>query len=218
MKALVSILCLLLAMAGARAESIVVASTTSVENSGLLAHILPGFTAQTGIEVRVVAQGTGQALATAAHGDADLVLVHDPDAEAKFIAEGHGINRTEIAWNDFIIIGPAADPAHRQGAACDRLDAQFLQRLAELQRAEQVRRIGDRHRRHARVLREAGDLVGADRAFRQGVGGMDPKVDEVSMGHAATLRGGAESGNPLAVPAAPSQMRSLPLPLDATGG
>ena len=115
MKALLSLLCLLLAMAGARAESIVVASTTSVENSGLLAHILPGFTAQTGIEVRVVAQGTGQALATAAHGDADLVLVHDPDAEAKFIAEGHGINRTEIAWNDFIIIGPAADPAHVLG-------------------------------------------------------------------------------------------------------
>jgi len=96
-------------------ETIVLASTTSVENSGLLAHILPGFTRETGIEVHVVAQGTGQALATAAHGDADLVLVHDPDAEAKFIAAGHGVNRQEIAWNDFVIVGPDADPAHVAG-------------------------------------------------------------------------------------------------------
>jgi tungstate transport system substrate-binding protein len=96
-------------------ETIVLASTTSVENSGLLAHILPVFTKATGITVHVVAQGTGQALATAAHGDADLVLVHDPDAEAKFIAAGHGENRQEIAWNDFIIVGPAGDPAHITG-------------------------------------------------------------------------------------------------------
>ena len=99
----------------AEAQSIVLASTTSVENSGLLAHILPQFTRETGITVHVVAQGTGQALATAAHGDADLVLVHDPAAEAKFIAAGHGLTRTEIAWNDFIIVGPAADPAHIAG-------------------------------------------------------------------------------------------------------
>ena len=96
-------------------ETIVLASTTSVENSGLLAHILPGFTRQTGIEVHVVAQGTGQALATAAHGDADLVLVHDPEAETKFIAEGHGVSRQEIAWNDFIVVGPGDDPAHIAG-------------------------------------------------------------------------------------------------------
>jgi tungstate transport system substrate-binding protein len=97
-------------------ETIVLASTTSVENSGLLAQILPGFTQETGIEVHVVAQGTGQALATAAHGDADLVLVHDPEAEAKFIAAGHGVSRQEIAWNDFIIVGPGADPAHIAGS------------------------------------------------------------------------------------------------------
>jgi tungstate transport system substrate-binding protein len=96
-------------------ETIVLASTTSVENSGLLAHILPGFTQETGITVHVVAQGTGQALATAAHGDADLVLVHDPDAEQKFMAAGHGESRQEIAWNDFIIVGPGADPAHIAG-------------------------------------------------------------------------------------------------------
>jgi tungstate transport system substrate-binding protein len=99
----------------ALAETIVLASTTSVDNSGLLAHILPQFTRETGIEVHVVAQGTGQALATAAHGDADLVLVHDPEAEARFLAEGHGSACTEIAWNDFVIVGPRSDPAHVTG-------------------------------------------------------------------------------------------------------
>jgi tungstate transport system substrate-binding protein len=96
-------------------ETITLASTTSVENSGLLAHILPEFTKETGISVRVLAQGTGQALATAAHGDADLVLVHDPEAEEKFIAQGHGVDRRQIAWNDFIVVGPRADPAHVAG-------------------------------------------------------------------------------------------------------
>jgi tungstate transport system substrate-binding protein len=106
----------------AEPQTIVLASTTSVQDSGLLTRILPAFTAETGIEVRVVAQGTGQALATAAHGDADLVLVHDPDAEAAFMTAGHGISRTEIAWNDFIIVGPEADPAHVAGRA-DATDA-----------------------------------------------------------------------------------------------
>jgi hypothetical protein len=87
---------LLCTVAPAKAESILLVSTTSVDNSGLLARILPLFTAKTGIEVRVLAQGTGQALATAARGDADLVLEHDPEAEAKFIAAGHGILRREI--------------------------------------------------------------------------------------------------------------------------
>ena len=92
-------------------ETIVLASTTSVENSGLLARILPEFTNKTGISVRVLAQGTGQALATAARGDADLVLVHDPEAEQQFVAEGHGTERRQIAWNDFIVVGPRGDPA-----------------------------------------------------------------------------------------------------------
>ncbi len=97
------------------AQSIVLASTTSVDNSGLLAHILPQFTKETGISVRVLAQGTGQALATAAHGDADVVLVHDPEAEERFIAEGHGVDRRQIAWNDFIVVGPRSDPARTAG-------------------------------------------------------------------------------------------------------
>lgn len=96
-------------------QSILLASTTSVDNSGLLAHIIPIFTKEAGIEVRVLAQGTGQALATAAHGDADLVLVHDPEAEQKFIAAGDGVERRQIAWNDFIVVGPRSDPAHIAG-------------------------------------------------------------------------------------------------------
>jgi tungstate transport system substrate-binding protein len=87
--------------ADALLQSIILASTTSVDNSGLLAAILPGFTKATDISVKVLAQGTDQALDTARRGDADLVLVHDPEAEAKFISEGHGINRRQIAWNDF---------------------------------------------------------------------------------------------------------------------
>ncbi len=99
-----------------RAESIVLASTTSVQDSGLLDRILPAFTAASGIKVRVLSQGSGQALATAARGDADLVLVHDPDAEDRFIAEGHGTNRRQIAWNDFVIVGPDSDPARIGGS------------------------------------------------------------------------------------------------------
>jgi tungstate transport system substrate-binding protein len=97
------------------AGTIVLASTTSVDNSGLLAAILPQFTKTTGVTVRVLALGTGQALDTARRGDADLVLVHDPDAEAKFLADGNGVNQRQIAWNDFIVVGPGDDPARIAG-------------------------------------------------------------------------------------------------------
>ena len=96
-------------------QSITLASTTSVEASGLLTSILPQFTAKTGITVHVVAQGTGKALDTARRGDADVLLVHDPEAEQQFMDEGHGVRRRQIAWNDFVIAGPAADPAHVRG-------------------------------------------------------------------------------------------------------
>ena len=122
--ALLGMLPLLISSPGQAMEpqTIVLASTTSVQDSGLLTHILPQFTDETGITVHVLAQGTGQALATAAHGDADLVLVHDPEAEAAFMAAGHGASRTEIAWNDFVIVGPDADPAH-VGGRTDATDA-----------------------------------------------------------------------------------------------
>jgi len=88
-----------------------VASTTSTENSGLFAHLLPMFQAQTGIAVRVVALGTGQALDVARRGDADVVLVHDQAAEEKLLAEGFGIARQDVMYNDFVLVGPQADPA-----------------------------------------------------------------------------------------------------------
>ena len=102
--------------ADAPAETaITLASTTSVDNSGLLGAILPEFTKTTGITVHVLALGTGQALDTARRGDADIVLVHDPEAEQKFLGDGNGVNRKQIAWNDFIVVGPVTDPAHIAG-------------------------------------------------------------------------------------------------------
>lgn len=90
---------------------ITVASTTSTENSGLFTWLLPAFTKATGIEVHVVAVGTGQALAIGQRGDADVVFVHDRPAELKFVAAGEGVGRREVMYNDFIIVGPTADPA-----------------------------------------------------------------------------------------------------------
>jgi tungstate transport system substrate-binding protein len=97
--------------ASAEGKSIVVASTTSTQDSGLFGHILPLFKAKTGIDVRVVAQGTGQALDTARRGDADVVFVHAKPAEEKFLAEGQGVRRYPVMYNDFVLIGPKSDPA-----------------------------------------------------------------------------------------------------------
>ena len=101
--------------AQAQDRFITVASTTSTENSGLFKHILPLFKAKTGIDVRVIAQGTGQALDTGRRGDADVVFVHAPAAEKKFVAEGHGVERFEVMYNDFVIVGPNSDPAGVKG-------------------------------------------------------------------------------------------------------
>jgi tungstate transport system substrate-binding protein len=101
--------------AGAQEKSIVVASTTSTQDSGLFGHILPLFKAKTGIEVRVVAQGTGQALDTGRRGDADVVFVHAKPAEEKFVAERLGVKRHPVMYNDFVLIGPKSDPAGIKG-------------------------------------------------------------------------------------------------------
>lgn len=103
----------LLAGAAGAAERpfILLASTTSTDNSGLFAHLLPIFTAETGIEVRVVARGTGQAIRMAERGDADLLLVHHRQSEERFVAAGHGTARHDVMYNDFVILGPEADPA-----------------------------------------------------------------------------------------------------------
>ncbi len=100
---------------GAAAQSIVMASTTSTEQSGLFAHLLPAFTKASGVTVKVIAQGTGQALDTARRGDADVLFVHDQVAEEKFIAEGQGVKRFPVMYNDFVLIGPAADPVGIKG-------------------------------------------------------------------------------------------------------
>ena len=92
-------------------ESIIVASTTSTQNSGLFGYILPKFKEKTGIDVKVIAQGTGQALETGRRGDADVLFVHDRKAEEKFVADGFGINRKDVMYNDFVLIGPKNDPA-----------------------------------------------------------------------------------------------------------
>jgi tungstate transport system substrate-binding protein len=98
-------------LAVAEDKFIIVQSTTSTQNSGLFEHILPLFTKKTGIEVRVVAVGTGQALKNAENGDGDVVLVHSKPDEEKFVADGWGVKRYDVMYNDFIIVGPAADPA-----------------------------------------------------------------------------------------------------------
>jgi len=101
--------------AGAQDKYIVVASTTSTEQSGLFGFLLPIFQKKTGIQVRVVALGTGQALDLARRGDADVVFVHARSAEEKFLAEGHGVRRFDVMYNDFVLIGPKSDPARISG-------------------------------------------------------------------------------------------------------
>ena len=106
---------LLLAQAVAQEKSIVVASTTSTQDSGLFEYLLPIFQQKTGIAVKVIAQGTGQALDTGRRGDADVVFVHAKSAEEKFLAEGQGVKRNPVMYNDFVLVGPKSDPAGIKG-------------------------------------------------------------------------------------------------------
>ena len=101
----------------AQDKSIVVASTTSTQDSGLFGHILPIFKARTGIDVKVVAQGTGQALDTGRRGDADVLFVHAKAQEEKFVADGFGVKRFEVMYNDFVLVGPKEDPAGLTGGS-----------------------------------------------------------------------------------------------------
>lgn len=103
------------ASAQAQDKVITIASTTSTQDSGLFTHLLPVFKAKTGIDVKVIAQGTGQALDTARRGDADVVFVHAKSAEEKFLSEGFGVTRFDVMYNDFVLIGPASDPAGIKG-------------------------------------------------------------------------------------------------------
>jgi tungstate transport system substrate-binding protein len=112
---LVALSLLIPAGAGAADRSIVVASTTSTDNSGLFDYLLPIFEAESGIKVNIVAVGTGQAIRIGEAGDADVLLVHDKPSEEKFVAEGFGVDRRDVMYNDFVIVGPTSDPAGIKG-------------------------------------------------------------------------------------------------------
>jgi tungstate transport system substrate-binding protein len=167
------------AQAPASDRFIVVSSTTSTEQSGLFTHLLPLFKQATGIDVRVVAVGTGQALDIGRRGDADVVFVHDPVAEEKFVAEGYGVVRRPVMYNDFVLIGPKADPAGTRGNDI----AAALQKVAAGKAAFVSR--GDKSGTHAAELRHwkiAGvDMAQAKPAGYQECGcGMGPALNIAS--------------------------------------
>jgi tungstate transport system substrate-binding protein len=178
-----------LASPAARAQdrSIVVASTTSTEQSGLFGHILPAFTRKTGVAVKVVALGTGQALDVGRRGDADVVFVHDRAAEDRFVAEGWGVDRRDVMYNDFVLVGPRADPAKVAGG---RDIAAALRRIADAKAAFVSR--GDRSGTHAAELRYFKE-VGVDPAagkggwYRETGSGMGPALNTASSMNAYIL-------------------------------
>jgi tungstate transport system substrate-binding protein len=173
--------------AQAQDKSIVVASTTSTEQSGLFGHILPEFTKKTGIAVKVVALGTGQALDTGRRGDADVVFVHDRVAEDKFVAEGFGVERRDVMYNDFVLIGPKADPAKVAGG---KDVAAALKKIADAQ-APFVSR-GDKSGTHAAELRYFKDAgvdptTGRGGWYRETGSGMGPALNTASSMNAYIL-------------------------------
>ncbi|MBI3709841.1 MAG: extracellular solute-binding protein [Proteobacteria bacterium] len=175
--ALLPFAALALAMpAAAEDKFIVVSSTTSTQDSGLFGHILPLFKAKTGIEVRVVAQGTGQALDTGRRGDADVVFVHDKVAEEKFVAEGFGIDRREVMYNDFVLIGPKFDTAKVMGS---KDIAASLKKIADAKAPFASR--GDKSGTHAAELR-LWKIAGLDIATAKG-----PWYRETGQGMGPTL-------------------------------
>src|SRR6478752_2618605 len=156
-------------------RSIVVASTTSTQDSGLFGYLLPIFKAKTGIEVRVIAQGTGQALDTARRGDADVVFVHAKSQEEKFLAEGFGVKRFDVMYNDFVLIGPRNDPAGVKGK-----DIETALKTIQAKAAPFVSR-GDRSGTHAAELglwKQAGIDITA---------GKGPWYREIGQGMGAAL-------------------------------
>jgi tungstate transport system substrate-binding protein len=175
------------AQLAAQEKFITVASTTSTEQSGLFGHILPVFEKDTGIKVRVVALGTGQALDLARRGDADVVFVHDPAAEKKFVDEGYGIDHKQVMYNDFVIVGPKSDPAKVAGGK-DVLEA--LRRI-EAAKAPFVSR-GDKSGTHAAELRywkSAGVDIAAHKGpwYRETGSGMGPALNTASSMNAYIL-------------------------------
>jgi tungstate transport system substrate-binding protein len=176
--------------AQAQERFIVVASTTSTEQSGLFGHLLPAFKQASGIDVRVVALGTGQALDMGRRGDADVVFVHDQAAEEKFVADGFGVKRLPVMYNDFVIVGPKHDPAGTRGK--DVVEA--LKKLA-VSSVPIVSR-GDKSGTHAAELRywkAAGIDVATSKpaGYRECGCGMGPALNMASStnGYVLTDRG-----------------------------
>ncbi|MDF3062263.1 MAG: tupB [Microvirga sp.] len=154
---------------------ITLASTTSTEQSGLFGHIVPRFRQDTGVGVRVVAVGTGQALALAARGDADALLVHDRAGEEKLVAEGHGLDRRDVMYNDFVLIGPKADPAGIRGLK----DAKEALRRIAAAKAPFASRGDDSgtHRTELRLWRAAGLDPKGEPSYRELGSGMGPALN-----------------------------------------
>ena len=174
--------------AQAPAPFIVMASTTSTEQSGLFGHLLPLFKAATGTDVRVVALGTGQALDMARRGDADVLFVHDPAAEEKFVADGFGLKRLPVMYNDFVLVGPGADPAGVRGKDITA----GLKKLAAAGAAGGFISRGDKSGTHAAELRywkAAGiDVAAAPPAGYKACGcGMGPALNIASSSNAYVL-------------------------------
>jgi tungstate transport system substrate-binding protein len=156
---------------------ITVASTTSTENSGLFEYLLPIFQEKTGIEVRVIAVGTGQAIELARNGDADVLFVHHKPSEEKFVADGFGVERHEVMYNDFVIVGPAADPAGIKGDK-DVVDAIKKIAAAEAPFASRGDDSGT-HKAELALWQEAGvDVAGASGTwYRETGSGMGPTLN-----------------------------------------
>jgi tungstate transport system substrate-binding protein len=169
-------------LAPAQDKSIVVASTTSTQDSGLFGHILPLFKSKTGIEVRIVSQGTGQALETGRRGDADVVFVHAKPQEGTFVANGYGVKRYPVMYNDFILIGPKSDPADINGTKdiVAALKAISAKRIAFISR-------GDKSGTHAAEL-NLWKAAGIDPRTLSRVGeGSAPWYKEIGQGMGAAL-------------------------------
>jgi len=177
---------LALGVASAQAEeSIVLSSTTSTDQSGLFGFILPKFEAKTGIKVKVVALGTGQALDTGRRGDADVLLVHDRAAEDKFVAEGYGVERRDVMYNDFILVGAKADPA-KVKATGDVVEA--FRRIGAGTTPFVSR--GDKSGTHAAELRfwkEAGITPRDWKDYKEAGSGMGPTLNMAASLGAYTL-------------------------------
>jgi tungstate transport system substrate-binding protein len=168
-------------------RSIVVASTTSTEQSGLFGHILPLFTKKTGIQVKVVALGTGQALDVGRRGDADVVFVHDRQAEDRFVAEGSGVDRRDVMYNDFVLVGPRQDPAKVSGGK----DIAAALKAIAATKAPFVSR-GDKsgtHQAELRFFRDAGvdPAEGRGGWYRETGSGMGPALNTASSMNAYVL-------------------------------